>query len=1140
MNYIEDTEYEPSEKSEGANSDYASEVDSINELDEQLKLQEQVKERYNQLMEDKYFAVLEFNSGELDADIYFATINKLNAEIENLDDLEDQTNMLLIEQEIKFQELLDEYISKIDKISKSNKKMSKGFLEYFDIERIKALRYIIKELQNKSEDPEPEELFLDLDSLDLEKMIESERLNVEQRAAKQKIIKPLPENFQTEDAYQNALRIYYEKVHVFLFFRPFEEKEMNEIESLAKKLKIPKPKNTDRNYEVKLVQFYNEVSQLLPGYIFKMNIKNVGYTYELLNIELMKDKIRNDRELLKQLPIKLSLEDTIRSKNIKTLSDILSKMEQPELIDCIMSSGVKVPKVDKPEKRRFMKTMRLEGLDDPEKEVTSLTKRKTPKDASTEVAEETASANAAYADYTEAVQRKRLLDELLVQYDRFKERKFVKKIVPNVEVNVRETVVPTVIPKGIRKINKKRLIKSLEKDLPGEFKPLVNRTIERMESYIYKIVESNGKYDFILYANKIEDILFIFDNYPTFKIKLLKPIPTGNNMSKTEINIYQVVLFERELSTSARLVTFPVKVNTRRQIVQKLKTEFVVLRPFNSQILNKAISASFSKKIELLIFGISQNEPEYLYNIKRIIQLIRRSGREIIYGQIPIENIIETVNLLKAEESEKKASLDKWLNEEKEELKKLTYPEYLIKDSTDYSVFTIRQLEVLLNDKLLDMEQLQKTVANFKEQSLYPEIVLLKKKIESINETLNRRKLQKIDETRIKYIEYLKNKFGPAPPPVPLARKPIEYRNLNIEILLELVNAFKRKLILDDQSLFKNYPVKKEIDKPWKGVICVNFDYLPEFISYPNTDTQTYELTTESYEGISEYSRRGRLVTYTELYDLNELYNKTKVNGKTVIDTKLYLTIQGILKNKINTYLNGDYYSINLKYQKLAISFILNLFGITQETNTITEKLQLILQNWPQYYQPSQVLDFYGTDLFYKLNQISNPFDFYNFMELRNYEVLVDENKVKGVSEFRRPMILFNEAKGTFGSNAYDGLLYPVEMLDKDQATKLPIPQPKVIMEKDPRTGNWLPVNKIGYKRGPYAFIKRFIGTSQVGDVQEIWMEVPKSSVNLYTMDYDSCSRFRTQAECTGPGLKNSSCVFKAGRCVADYTKTFG
>ena len=136
-------------------------------------------------------------------------------------------------------------------------------------------------------------------------------------------------------------------------------------------------------------------------------------------------------------------------------------------------------------------------------------------------------------------------------------------------------------------------------------------------------------------------------------------------------------------------------------------------------------------------------------------------------------------------------------------------------------------------------------------------------------------------------------------------------------------------------------------------------------------------------------------------------------------------------------------------------------------------------------------------------------------------------------------MVLFNERKGTFGEAAYDGLLFAVEMLDKDFATGLPIDQTKIIMEKNSRTGAWTPVSKKTQKRGPYAFIQRFIGTNQIGESQIVWLEVPRGSVKLYSYDYDSCSRFKTQADCIGPGLNNSACVFERGICRADYTKSY-
>ena len=91
-------------------------------------------------------------------------------------------------------------------------------------------------------------------------------------------------------------------------------------------------------------------------------------------------------------------------------------------------------------------------------------------------------------------------------------------------------------------------------------------------------------------------------------------------------------------------------------------------------------------------------------------------------------------------------------------------------------------------------------------------------------------------------------------------------------------------------------------------------------------------------------------------------------------------------------------------------------------------------------------------------------------------------------------------------------------------------------MEREPRTSTWIPVKKIVQKRGKYPFILRHIGTNQIGVTQEIWMEVPVGSVRLYNPGYDPCSRFKTENECRGPGLNNSLCVFKQGKCRAEYS----
>jgi hypothetical protein len=206
----------------------------------------------------------------------------------------------------------------------------------------------------------------------------------------------------------------------------------------------------------------------------------------------------------------------------------------------------------------------------------------------------------------------------------------------------------------------------------------------------------------------------------------------------------------------------------------------------------------------------------------------------------------------------------------------------------------------------------------------------------------------------------------------------------------------------------------------------------------------------------------------------------------------------------------------------------------TTQTNTLQERTSIITKKWPKNYTPqSEIKDFWGHDLFGRLYNSRSPLDFYESMVIRNYNNLIKQFTPPGAVVFRRPAILFNEKNGKFGNDAYDGRVFEVQMLDKDFATQQPIVQTKIINEKDPRTGLWIPVNVKTEKRGHYPFILRHVGTNQVGESKEIWMEVPKGAVKMYTVDYDSCNRFTKQGECSGPGMNGLECRWLNKKCVS-------
>jgi len=407
-----------------------------------------------------------------------------------------------------------------------------------------------------------------------------------------------------------------------------------------------------------------------------------------------------------------------------------------------------------------------------------------------------------------------------------------------------------------------------------------------------------------------------------------------------------------------------------------------------------------------------------------------------------------------------------------------------------------------------------------------------------------------------RYIAYLRKKY----PPLPLRIEgPKEYGVINSSLITEIIQAYKRKLIIDNLSEFnKKYLSSKVVEKVSTGILFVNYDYLPESIKIPNFESEEYIINTQSYPSAEEYIKtknlifenkeltitsksspiidyRNKLITYLELYDLNELINKKIIQGVKVLNLVVYERIKKDLLSKINNYLDTSYVSINSTYFRKAMYTLTSFQG-----NSLTEVIQHITENFPrEFVSQNKIIDFYGFDLFEKMYQSTDPEDFYDSHIIRNFNYLIKENTVPGMAPYRKLRVIFNEKTGKFGDNNYDGTMFDVHMLDKNPNTLEPMDLSKVCMERDPRTGNWLPVTRTVQRRGQYPFILRYIGTNQVGESNKVWLEVPRSAIKMYEINYDSCSRFKKKDECYGPGLNNSTCEFVGGKCQANYSKPF-
>jgi hypothetical protein len=1179
MNYLADIEYEPSEKSGSDVSDYSEGNSSVNDFEQEISEIEQNKIRYNDLIDEKYELILDFNAGKMDRMFYFTRLNQINRSLEELDYFDEQANDTLITKELEFKELLEEIEAKILSRIQNKTTQTKDYVESFWTVRLSALKTIIEALKNTfAKESEPEPLQPSFQSL--QTLIESEKQQLITLGSKMGVEFPIKTDTMTEKEYLDAEREFCDQIGVFApgFFDKYIFEESNELELLAARLGMKRPPRTASQEEKD--NFYNEMLKVLPGgYTLSMKTTTIGYNYDYIDLQLLKEKVKYEIEELQSLPIQLSTQERDIIKKRAVIRPFLQKMETSELINCIFdpsnSERYSIPKQEPPTKKYNSKTIKMNEL--------------IPEDLTPAQVKEMTLRNI----------KRRVLVELNEYFETIRFKKVLKKIGTGVALEEHQLIIPEIITPVLRKISVKRL------------KIELNETMSTViEDYIFK----SSNESFTMYINKIEDILFILENYPTIKLGIIDGT----------ISPLQLVIFEKEISTEAREYVFPISLSNRKRVIQRLISEFKKLKLFKSDILSKIIFEKRSKNLELIVYDLSGNEKEYFSNIKELIYLINENGKNMLQMSTPeviqllqpeeykkfegeftlkeLQTIMDQVQLQIIDLVKEKRKLDsiyylgeyliqwnppprivsrediaRW-NELLDSIKKTKNPdvikltaelaslreELLLKkinipsenyldwlppknmDPNDLEKWNILTSQIRKESRVFQLLNKLYDLRNSfsKKYNLYTsrEYVSLRSKIAFLESELARLRetyiIRKIEEyTRMRSENKERIPFEPTETFEMSKNYPVP---IDPAIINQVIQAFKRKLILLNPGTYREYSITQTITKESNAAVFPGFDYLPDTILPPNTDPISYEITTEGYSSISIFGQRAKIMIYTEMYDLNEYYSKLKVNGQNILPQELYAKIKSLILSKINQHTNGTYESINGVFKKQAILELLSFLGKdVPETNTETELLKFIASSFPMMYESQKVItDIYGRDLFSNVLVSRDPLDFYETFLIRNYDNLVKENTPKQNNQFKKPMILFNEKTGKYGTAAYDGLLYEVHYLDKDHRG-LPINQTKVIAEKDPRTGSWIPIPKVMQKRGPFTFILRYIGTNQVGESNEVWQEVPIGSVRLYTMNYDSCSRFITAKDCKGPGLNNSTCVFKNGMCQADYSVPF-
>jgi hypothetical protein len=215
-----------------------------------------------------------------------------------------------------------------------------------------------------------------------------------------------------------------------------------------------------------------------------------------------------------------------------------------------------------------------------------------------------------------------------------------------------------------------------------------------------------------------------------------------------------------------------------------------------------------------------------------------------------------------------------------------------------------------------------------------------------------------------------------------------------------------------------------------------------------------------------------------ELYDLNELQHKTKIQGIPIVHEQIYKKIKTYLLVEINQTL------LHPRFSMLSIEKISMITHIPIEMTSVPNAIKDLTKKWNQTFNGEVLLDFYGENVFTILLK-GDQYKFYKV--IREYDALV-----RMFTPPEEPM--YTRPKTTF-----DGKIYDVEYLDKDWSTMQPLRHYKHELQKNVRTGQYEVVNKMVEKRGKYPFIKRELQTTQEGKVKEIWTEIPQSAVSYST-----------------------------------------
>ena len=587
------------------------------------------------------------------------------------------------------------------------------------------------------------------------------------------------------------------------------------------------------------------------------------------------------------------------------------------------------------------------------------------------------------------------------------------------------------------------------------FKPVSDVVINRineLERYIYKITDNKADW----YNKKIKDIIFILNNYPDFKQKFING----------EINIFQLALFENLLLQNGVLKVYPVKYEIRQKtisrLIQALYQEAIKIPIFRlSEILTKTVLTRRSKLLENFVFELAKTKQDYLSKIYILINFISSNGK--LARTMPIDNLL-TVFKEEAPQQQK-----------------------------DYSGYSQEELAALLSTRQININDLTQKI----------------KQIESVNYTSiyvifwpMPPQVKPDDPLKLLFEQKLKSLTPPSS---------VYFMNKNLNSLITELNTIRIR-ILNKYNLRYNRDsgklvrrLKEETDEKTKILKIYNTKILEEYKrsgqspveptqdvntgnEYPNINS---DKITELVNAVKRKLIKDKFnvpIELLELYDLNELYNRSTSKHKRgdyqedvrYIDPVVYKKIKDYLVNEIDK--NGISFLVqNNKYLEAAINLIISKTGIQIELTNYPKAINDLATNWKPTWENEEFRDNYGENVFQQLLKVVSGLDFYT-RNKGQYYLLEQKFTPKEQVINRRPKARF------------EGTWYNVEYLDKDWATGEPLFKTETVPELT-STGRMELVERKIILPGKIPYIKRTLKTNLQNKTIEVWQEVEPGQI---------------------------------------------